>query len=133
MITEIDVCCHLSGENFSPKRLEQLINFHFFEKTEIGDLTKSGPNKNTSSSEAYCSFQPPKKYNDLEEFEDGGLLWMAETIKKNIDVFHNNGVEQIELIVGIWYDKQCNLVFAPKIMKILGELNIHLQVSCYED
>ena len=73
---------------------------------------------------------PPIEFQGNEDF---GLGWMALNLTKQIDVLRTCGTKKIELVIGVWYDKQCNLVSEPESIKLIGELGIPLQVSCYED
>ena len=58
---------------------------------------------------------------------------MGLTLSNHIDTFRENGAENIDLVIGVWYDKQCNLVFESEAIKLIGELKILMQVSCYKN
>jgi len=128
MIREIDVRCHLYGENFSPKLLEQLTGITLENKLEVGDMLTKGINRGKPSTYGDAILCPP---DENKKSEDYGLLWVAETLYKNIDVIRNN-VDHFELVIGVFYEEQCNFVLEPKALKLIGELGIPLQISCYE-
>ncbi|MEY9977914.1 hypothetical protein ABH968_002860 [Lysinibacillus sp. RC79] len=130
MIKDMDIRCHFYGEEFSPKVVEQLIGIKLENKIEVGDISKIGRNKGKPSDYGNGELCPPKDFKDTEDF---GLHWLAVTLSKNIVFFRKCGAENIDLVIGVWYEKQCNLVFEPESIKLFGDLGIALQVSCYED
>jgi len=38
MIEELDVRCHLSGDKFSPKKVEELTGVKLIQKKEVGEI-----------------------------------------------------------------------------------------------
>jgi hypothetical protein len=129
MIKEMDIRCHLYGEKFSPKLVEQLTGVTLENKIEVGEISNKGRNKGRPSDYGNGELCPQK---DLKTEGDFGLNWIALHLSKYIDVFRRCGAENIQLVIGVWYDKQCNLVFDAESIKLIGELGIPLQVSCYE-
>ncbi|MEH7014699.1 hypothetical protein V7087_28470 [Neobacillus niacini] len=130
MIKEMDIRCHFYGEKFSPKVVEKLIGITLKNKIEVGDISNRGRNKGKPADYGNGELCPPKDFKDNEDF---GLYWIALTLSKHIDIFRKCGAENIDLVIGVWNEKQCNLVFKPESIKLIGELGIPLQVSCYED
>lgn len=126
----MDIRCLLTGRHFSPKILEQLTGLTLENKVEVGELRKGGRKRGKPSEDGSGELCPPK---DLSGKKDFGLLWIAEVLYKHIDVISSSGAESVDLIIGVWYEKQCNLVFEPEAIKLIGEMGIPLQVSCYED
>lgn len=126
----MDIRCHFYGEKFSPKVVEQLIGIKLENKIEVGDISKRGRNKGKPTDYGNGELSPLKDFKDKEDFS---LYWLALTLSKHIDVFRKCGAENIDLVIGVWYEKQCNLVFEPETIKLIGDLGIALQVSCYED
>lgn len=129
MIKEMDIRCHFYGEKFSPKVVEQLTGFTLENKIEVGEISHKGRNKGKPSDYGNGELCPPKDYKDKEDF---GLLWIAEALYKHIDVIRSSGAEDIDLVIGVFYEGQCNFVFEPESIKLIGELGLPLQVSCYE-
>ncbi|WP_078410723.1 hypothetical protein [Priestia abyssalis] len=129
MIKEIDVACHLSGSNFSPNKLEQMTGIELVRKTEVGDIFKLGINRGNVSTYGYGVLYPPKEESQAEDF---GLDWVANVLNQQIDTFQKCGLEDIDLVIGVFYVGQCNFTLDPKALKKIGSLNIPLQISCYE-
>ena len=130
MIKKMDIRCQFYGKKFSPKVVEKQSGITLENKIEVGDITNRGKNIGKPSDYGNGELCPPKDFKDNEDF---GLYWIALTLSKHIDIFRKCGAEDIDLVIGVWYEKQCNLVFEPKSIKLIGELGIALQVSCYED
>lgn len=130
MIMKMDIRCHFYGEEFSPKMFEQLTGLKLVKKIEVGETLKVGIYKGNPSDYGSGQLCPPIEFQGNEDF---GLGWIALTLSKQIEVLRRCGTEKIDLVIGVWYDKQCNLVFEPESIKLIGELGIPLQVSCYED
>ncbi|AGK54609.1 hypothetical protein B1NLA3E_14315 [Bacillus sp. 1NLA3E] len=129
MIMEMDIRCHFYGEKFSPKKVEQLTGFTLENKIEVGDILHKGKNKGKPSDFGNGELCPP---NDIRDKEDFGLLWVAEALYKHIDVFRIYGAENIDLVIGVFYEAQCNFVFEPESLLLFGKIGIPIQVSCYE-
>ena len=130
MVNEMDIRCCFYGENFSPTVVEQLSGVTLENKIEVGDILKRGIDKGKPSNYGKGELCPPKDFKDNEDF---GLNWLALALSKHIEIFRKCSAENIDLIIGVWYEKQCNLVFEPEPIKLIGELGLDLQVSCYED
>lgn len=130
MIKEMDIRCHIYGEKLSPKVMEKQSGLILENKIEVGDISKRGRDKGEPSDYGKCELSPP---NDSKDKEDFGLYWIALTLSKHMDIFHECGADKIDLVIGVWFEKQCNLAFEPESIKLIGELGIALNVSCYED
>ena len=130
MIKEMDIRCHLYGENFLPKMVEKQSGIALENKIEVGDITNRGRNKGKPSDYGKGVLCPPKEFKVKEDF---GLYWVALTLTKYINIFRECGADNIDLVIGVWFEGQCNLAFEPESIKLIGELGIALQVSCYED
>jgi hypothetical protein len=129
MIKNMDICCHLNGEKFSPILVEQQTGIMLANKIKVGDLLTKGVNKGKPSSYGSGELRPPYEYTNTEDY---GLLWIAETLSTHIEIIRNNGADNIDLIIGVFYEGQCNFVFESNALKKIGELSIPLQISCYE-
>ncbi len=53
-------------------------------------------------------------------------------MKEYISVFHHCGAENIDLVIGVFYEGQCNFTLPSKALKLIGEMGIDLLISCYE-
>ncbi|MFB5284684.1 hypothetical protein [Peribacillus sp. Hz7] len=129
MIKEMDIRCHLYGESFSPMKIEKSTGITLENKIEVGDIVSKGRCKGELSSYGNGELCPQDEYKNSEDY---GLLWIVETLQKYIDVFRSYGAKDIDLVIGVFYEGQCNFVLEPKAIKVIGELGIPLQVSCYE-
>lgn len=130
MIIKMDIRCHFYGEQFSPKVFEQLTGLSLMNKIEVGEYLKVGINKGNPSDYGSGQLCPPIEFEGNEDF---GFGWIALTLSQQIEELYRCGTEKIDLVIGVWYDKQCNLVFEPESIRLIGELGIPLKVSCYED
>ncbi|WP_214484875.1 hypothetical protein [Bacillus sp. SM2101] len=63
---------------------------------------------------------------------DFGLEWISLLMKEYISVFHHCGAENIDLVIGVFYEGQCNFTLPSKALKLIGEMGIDLLISCYE-
>ncbi|WP_167555399.1 DUF4279 domain-containing protein [Gottfriedia acidiceleris] len=129
MITEMDITCHLYGDNFSPNKVEQLTGLTLMNKIEVGDIRTKGVYKDKASPYGDCVLYPPEKHKQTDDY---GLLWLAENLSKHLELIKNCGAENIDLVIGVFYDGQCNFVLDPKAINIIGGLGIPLQISCYD-
>ncbi|MEI2358716.1 hypothetical protein [Mesobacillus zeae] len=129
MIVDMDVRCHLYGEKFSAKKVEELTGLTLDNKMEIGDIATMGKYKGTPTPYGNGELLPPNKYKQRDDF---GLEWISLIMKENISVFRNCGAENIDLVIGVFYEGQCNFTLPSKTLKLIGEMGIELQVSCYE-
>ncbi len=128
MIKEMDIRCHLYGDEFSPNRVEELTGITLENKIEVGEIATKGRYRGKPTPYGNGELIPLSKYKETNDF---GLEWIALTIFEHLDVFRKCGAENIELVVGVFHEGQCNFSLPPKAMKLIGEMGIELQVSCY--
>ncbi|MBM6617091.1 hypothetical protein [Bacillus suaedaesalsae] len=128
MIKEMDIRCHLFGENFSPKKLKEFAGIVLENRIEVGDELTKGRFKGKPSPEGYGVLCPPIEYRNSDDF---GLHWVAQKISKHQDDLQKCGVVEIKLVIGVFYEGQCNFVLEPKAIGLIGELGIPLEISCY--
>lgn len=126
MIVDMDIRCHLYGKQFSPKKVEQLTGLILENKKEVGDIATRGMFKGKPTPYANGELVPPQKGNDF------GLEWIALTMYEQINTFRKCGAEDIDLVIGVFYEDQCNFTLSSKALKLIGEMGIELQISCYE-
>jgi hypothetical protein len=129
MIKEMDIRCHLSGDEFSPKKVEELIGITLENKIEVGETATRGRYRGTPIPYGNGELIPPSNSKDTKDF---GLEWIALTMYEHLDVFRNCGAENIDLVIGVFFEGQCNFTLPPKAMKLIGDTGIELQISCYE-
>ncbi|MET3195218.1 hypothetical protein [Bacillus sp. OAE603] len=129
MITEMNIACHIYGDNFSPNKVEQLTGLTLSKKIEIGDITAIGVYKGKPSHYGDCVLYPPENHKQSEDY---GLLWLAENLSKHLELIRKCGAENIEVVIGVFYDGQCNFVLDSKAINIIGGLGFPLQISCYD-
>ncbi len=74
---------------------------------------------------------------DLPEDPDGPIFykeiaWLLDMAEKNKEKLTELGVafSECEIWMIYYYDKQCNMEFAPDLMERMGKLGIKLCVSC---
>lgn len=125
----MDIRCHLYGVEFSPKRAEELTGITLENKIEVGEIVSKGRYRGTPIPYGNGELIPPINFKVANDF---GLEWIALTIYEHIEIFRNCGVENIDLIIGVFYEGQCNFTLPPKALKLIGKMGIELQVSCYE-
>lgn len=125
MIVDMDVRCHLYGDNFSAKKVEELTGLTLNNKMKFGEIATRGKYKGTPIPYGNGELSPPSEYKEKDDF---GLEWISLIMKDYISVFRSCGAENIDLVIGVFYEGQCNFTLPSKA----GELGIELQVSCYE-
>jgi len=126
---EIDICCHISGNNFSPKKAEILTGLRLEKKIEIGDLILKGKFKNTLALIGSASLVAN---SNQEGFSDTSLTEFIKLLSENIDILKSCGVQNFDLVLGLFYKNQCNFSFSPYLIKLLNQTGLELNISCYQ-
>ncbi|MGY3705018.1 hypothetical protein BW731_02125 [Vagococcus martis] len=129
MSYEIDICCHVSGNDFSPNKAEKLIELKFENKIEVGDLILIGKFKDTLSIIGSASLSP---FSNQDKFSDDYLINFIELLSENIDILKSCGVQNFDLSLGIFYKDQCNFSFSSQIIKLLNQTGLTLNISCFQ-
>jgi len=111
-------------------KIEKSIRITLENKIEVGAILSKGRYKGEPSSYGNGELCLQDECKNLEDY---GLLWIAETLQKHIEIFRSYGAKNIDLVIGVFYEGQCNFVLEPKAIKLIGKLGIPLQVSCYEN
>jgi hypothetical protein len=125
----IVVDCVLSGDNFSPRLLEELTGLSLDDKTEVGEISKYKGIPITFGSASFSySFTEEERKNGADE-----LNAMLETLEKNYQALKTAGVEEMILYLIFGYVFQCNWEIPPHQIKRLAALNIHFCISCYRE
>ncbi|QKE76085.1 hypothetical protein HPK19_25100 (plasmid) [Arthrobacter citreus] len=131
MIEELDVRCHLSGDKFSPKKVEELTGVKLIQKKEVGEIGTKGPFKEQPVKYGSGVLCPPEGIVYLDY--NNKIYWVAKTLYDFIDDIKKCGVEDIDFVIGVFYKEQCNFALEPDALKLIGELGVHLSISCYEN
>jgi hypothetical protein len=74
MIVEMDVRCHLYGDEFSAKKVEELTGLTLENKIEVGEIATRGIYKGTPIPYGNGELTPPSNFKDINDF---GLEWIA--------------------------------------------------------
>lgn len=129
MSYEIDIRCNMSGNDFSPKRTEKSTGLKFEEKIEIGDLVLKGKLKNTLAVTGSATLVANSKQDNCSDYS---LIEFIKLLSKNIDTLKSYGVQNFDLVLGIFYEDQCNFSFSPYLINLLNQIGLVLNVSCYQ-
>ncbi len=120
----------LQGDHFSPAQAERKTKFIFPNKNESGEIGTRG---------RYIGQPIPYGAAEIELFDhEKGLQEnltfenpLIQTLIQLHGTFRACGATDIYMSVA--YQNQCNMAFDAKLMKALGECDIELWVSCYEE
>ena len=82
----------------------------FSKKVEVGEIAIRGRYRGTPTPYGNGELILPINYN--------------LTMYDHLDVFRNCGAENIDLVIGVFYEGQCNFTFPLKAMKLIF-VNIH--------
>lgn len=78
MIKEMDIRCVLSGECFSPDKIEKLMGLTLKNKIEVGEIISKGRYREEPSAYGSGELYPP---DECKNSEDYGLIWIVETLQ----------------------------------------------------
>lgn len=112
--------CALQGDHFDPipflghDRFE-VINYH-----RVGELAEEGRFKGQIRDDGYVSFKA--KAGDFDEFVN--RLYVEK------ELIIENRIQVKELHVFLAFEGQCNWAFDPDILRMIGELDLTLTISC---
>lgn len=67
----------------------------------------------------------------IEHTFSDNLMGVLDSINKNKSRIKSLGVDEILLDLAVYYDGQCNLSFSPDEMKLISEIGMVFNVSCY--
>lgn len=123
------VSCNLIGEKFSPGKLEKKIKYIFNDKIEAGDIGSKGRYKDKPIPFGSVEVYPPEDL--LYEHEIAQLEWIIEFLEKNKSQISKNNIDDIRIMVSIFYETQCNMSFDSELLKRIGDLKMDLNISCF--
>jgi len=125
MITTITDCRFIMmGDSFSPKRAEDLFGIEFATKHEVGEIALRGRYMNQPYPNGYGVLKIGSMEENFDDFAGKVVNWVKS--------FGSLGVQDAWFHVDVEYYNQCNLEFSVELLKVLGNLNIPLTVTCYE-
>jgi len=118
----------LSGDNFSPKRVDNDSCSFFSNKKEKGDIATTGRYKGKPLPYGSAVIASPENITG----ENEKILWVIEKYLNHKEKILNCGAEDIVFHIDVNYIDQCNLAFDPEIIKKISDLNISLTITCWE-
>jgi hypothetical protein len=125
---KVRASCSVSGDNFSPKKVNRNI-IKLFGEQEPNSLVEVGIFKGTRSSQGWAFIEVSDK---AEESWDciGALL---DLVEKGIDELRKAGSEELSIICSMFHDGQCNFGFSEKELQRIAALGASLSISCYSE
>ena len=121
-IRDIYFYCALQGENFDPIPLLNLDKFTVADYHCVGDWTRIAKLRGEPQKTGYICLEA--KGENFEGFVNN--LFLAK------ELITENNTEVRELHIFLEYENQCNWWFDASLLKIIGELNLDLTISCSE-
>lgn len=121
-----------SGDCFNPENVLKEIQGDFV----VDSFFKPADKKFSDNSEVYgygsMSFWHPKKYSTEDEITKYEKSFV-EFIEKNYTLFVQNGANEFEIFVEIYFDGgQCNFeIFNKELLKKIVMLGVSLPISVY--
>jgi len=119
----VNVLCDIQGKNFDPHEFD--IDHQFLEsRNKRGELNKRGK----PYSFGFCQIK--SNLNSLDEIK---MMNHLLELLNNLDFeIGKHGIEEINILLSVYYEKQCNLEFNPSLLEKIANRNISLLVSCYK-
>lgn len=127
---EIQMACHFLGVGFSPQVVMNNTGLHFSKYQEVGSIETVGPHKGKPAKigSATLFFQDV----NLSGSSENDSITFVETLLRHIEIIREYGAEDIYLDLSVYYKIQCNMSFEPELLKKISELEIPLNISCYD-
>ncbi|TAL69808.1 MAG: hypothetical protein EPN82_04080 [Bacteroidetes bacterium] len=123
------VSCNLIGEKFSPGKLEKKIKYIFNDKIEVGDIGLKGRYKDKPIPYGSVEIYPPEELR--YEHEIAQLDWIIEFLEKNKVQISKSNIDDIKIMVSIFYETQCDMSFDSELLKRIGDLKLDLNICCF--
>lgn len=117
----------LWGEQFSPRRAEELTGLALSGRVEPGELAHWGRYKGQPSPYGAASLEVPP---DIEQ--GGRLAWMVDAVGTHLTVFQQLGATVCKLHLDIRYWDQCNLEFSSGELARIAALGVPFTISCWD-
>ena len=130
-MTWSEASCFLQGPSFSPRTVEDSTELFFLEKNEPGEIGQIGRFRNKPIPYGSSTLSPP--FQATTENPYYGVEWLIDIILAKRQFLVIAGAIDIILRLNVYHDGQCNLEFDQGILKKIGDGNIVLTISCYED
>ncbi len=121
----LDIFCAFWGENFSPKKLQEVTNLVLQDADEVGD-----PDAIVGICDyGAASLYPPEDYDDSAS---DVLDWFLDTVSEHIEAIRECGVEDLTMWILYPLEGQRNWAFSVEQLKIMGELGMAVCFSAAE-
>lgn len=122
----------IAGDNFYPDTIIDKIQGSFLPDSWFKPGDKKFYNKHEDFEYGGMSFWHPKKFStedNVIEYEEAFI----EFIEKNYSLFIENGVDDLQIYIEIYYDGvQCNFeIFSRLLLKKLAQFDVALPISVY--
>jgi hypothetical protein len=122
----------VSGDNFYPENVLKNILGDFVVESYFNPSDSKPINISEDYGYGIISFTHPKKYsteNEIIKYEKDFL----EFIEKNYYSFVENGVDDIEIFLEVYFDGgQCNFeIFNKEALKKISSMGVSLPISIY--
>jgi len=114
--------CALQGQEFDPVPLLNVESFEIMDYYCLGDIASKGRFKGQPLEDAYICFRS----------KEGGFDEFVNKLYRMKELMLQNKAERRELHLFLGYQNQCNWWFDAEILRIIGELNLDLTLSCSE-
>jgi hypothetical protein len=124
---KIRASVEFQGDTFSPSNAEIATGIVFTEKSEIGDVGKTGKYKGKSLPDGRASLAPPDSVVWHER-----VLWLIHELERKIEGIRRCGASDIHFSVAYYYDGQCNCDLSEEEIKGLSRLGIPYWFSVYQ-
>jgi hypothetical protein len=116
----------ISGDNFSPNKLESILDVKFYRKHEKGNRIE-----HLKQTEYWdCgggSFEAPGDLTDMDK-----MHWMLDLLIAKLDVFYENGVDDFFLVFHFPFTSDGFIIDLDQIVwEKLGKLKIPFTFECY--
>lgn len=123
---------NLTGDKFSPKALlNQIKHLSDGKISYLHEPTDKRDSDNIEFGFGCLSLKNPKGVcveNEIEQYES----WFVEFLEVNQELIKLTGVDEIELFIELFYNKQCNFeIFSRENLSRLAKFNVAIPVSVY--
>lgn len=122
----------ISGDNFYPDKILSKIESNFVVNSYFTPTDKKFTNSSDEYNYGSISFWHPQKFSTDESLTSYEREFV-EFIEKNYSLFVENGVNDLEILIEIYFDGgQCNFeIFSKDLLKKLGFWGVSLPISIY--
>jgi len=127
MIDELRLSVLLRGEEFSPKKAEEITGLKLRDKLEVGEISPRGRYRGEPVPYGTAQLEVP-----TEIPYDDRLMWIIRSLEVNLQKLYDCGAKETRICAGYFYKNQCNFGFSKKELLAIAKLEIDFDVSCYD-